>query len=229
MTRTRANILLAVVLFLSLCSRAQYRYTALLDTVKATGFYNISITPELSSYLKNDLSDLRIVDDKKQPVPFFIDMAYSGQEIETALFDQKITKKETWDENTVLVVENERKIELSNFIIQLKSAAAERTASLSGSNDSIHWFVILDSLLLHKSGEYDDASHSQRINFPASDYKYFRFIIYNGKKEPLNILKVSAYNAGSPFNITDYNFRNPSPVISQTDSGGYSLDRKSVV
>lgn len=223
MTKRKHNVLTIAILLLSLCGRAQHHYTAPLDTVKATGFYQIAITPELSSYLKADLSDFRIVDEKRRFVPFVIDMPYSGQKIETSLFNQKVIKKETSSENTVLVIENENKYERSNFFIQLKSAAAERVASLSGSDDSLHWFVILDSLLLQRSGEYDPASHSQRVNFPNSDYKYFRFIIHNGRKEPLNILKVSSAGADSPFGFPDFIFTNPSPAISQTDSAGYSL------
>jgi hypothetical protein len=96
--------------------------------VKATGFYNIPITPELSSYLKTDLSDLLIVDEKKQQVSFIVDRPYTNQEIETVLFDQKIIRKENGDEKTTLVIENSAKSERSNFIIELRSAAAERAA-----------------------------------------------------------------------------------------------------
>ena len=115
MTRKKANILLAIVIFLSLGAGAQFRYTALLDTVKATGFYTISITPELSSYLKTDLSDLRIVDEKKQPVAFIIDIPLPGQQFDPVLFDHKIIKKETIDSKTILVIENQGKDELIKF------------------------------------------------------------------------------------------------------------------
>ena len=223
MTRKKTNILLVAVIFLSLHSGAQFRYTALLDTVKATGFYNIPITPELSSYLKTDLSDLRIVDEKKQPVAFITDIPYKRYVIHAVLFDQKIVKKETVDTKTILVIENTGKSKLSNFIIELKSAAAERTASLSGSDDNANWFAILDSLLLHKSGEYDNSSHSQRINFPQGNYKYFKLTINNDKKEPLNILKVTSSDISSVIDINQFFFDNPRPSFSRTDSGGYSL------
>jgi hypothetical protein len=223
MTRKKANIILTAVLLLSLHSKAQFHYTALLDTVKATGFYNIPITPELSSYLKTDLSDLRIIDEMKQPVAFITDIPYARKAIHSVLFDQKIIKKETIDSKTILVIENPGKSELSNFIIELKSAAAERTASLSGSDDSANWFAILDSLLLHKSGEYDNASHSQRINFPPGNYKYFKLTINNDKKAPLSILNVTSSGIGSEIDISQFFFDNPLSSFSQTDSSGYSL------
>ena len=150
MTRKKANILLATVIFLSLGAGAQFRYSALLDTVKATGFYTISITPELSSYLKTDLSDLRIVDEKKQPVPFIIDIPLQKPKNRVISNYSEYHKERKSNEKTTLVIENPGKYELSNFIIELKSAAAERTASLSGSDDNKNWFVILDSLLLRQ-------------------------------------------------------------------------------
>lgn len=223
MTGKKANILLTMAVFLSLSGGAQFRYAALLDTVKTTGFYSISISPELSSYLKTDLSDLRIVDEKKQPVPFIIDIPYNNQKIEAFLITHTIIKKENGGEKTTLVIENPEKYELSNFIIELKSAAAERTASLSGSDDNKNWFVILDSLLLQRSSEFDAASHSQRINFPTGNYKYFKLTVYNGKKEPLNVLSLKSSGSSSPFDIPGFVAINPQPVFSQVDSGGYSI------
>ena len=223
MTRKRANLILSAVILLSLHSRAQFHYTALLDTVKATGFYHISITPELSSYLKTDLSDLRIIDEMKQYIPFITDIPYERNTHHQVLFDQKIVRKETIDSKTILVVENPGKKELSNFIVELKSAAAERTASLSGSDNNVNWFVILDSLLLQKSADYDYASHSQRINFPPGNYKYFKLTINNGKKEPLNIINTKSLSNISSVDTIQYFFVNPSIAFSQADSGKYSL------
>jgi hypothetical protein len=222
MIRRKANIITAILLLLSVCSRAQHKYSALLDTVKTTGFYVFPITSELSSYLKPDLSDLRISDSKNQPVPFIIDIPFGKKAIEPILFDQKIVSKETKDEKTILTIANGLGNEIADFVIKLKSAAAERVASLSGSDDNIHWFVILDSLLLHQSVEYDASSHSQRINFPRSNYKYYRFTIDNGKKQPLNILE-AASTGTYPYDTHDYIITNPEPAFSQRDSAGYSL------
>ncbi|MEP7376664.1 MAG: hypothetical protein ABI675_24920 [Chitinophagaceae bacterium] len=223
MTKKKTNILLTAFLFLSLHSISQFHYAALLDTVKTTGFYNIPITPELSSYLKTDLSDLRIIDGKKQPVAFISDIPSARKAILPVLLHQEIIKKETIDSKTILEIANPGKSELSNFIIELKSAAAERIASLSGSDDKVNWFAILDSLLLHKSGEYNNTSHSQRINFPPGNYKYFRLTISNDKKEALNIVNVTSFDISPSIDINQFFFDNPAPSLSQTDSGRYSL------
>lgn len=224
MINKRNNIILLLpVMLFSLCLNAQFRYIAALDSVKETGFYSIAITPELSSYLKTDLSDLRIIDEKKQQIPFILDRPYERRTHHHLLFDQKIISKITTVSNTILQIENPGKEELSNLIFELKSAAAERIASLSGSDNNKDWFVILDNVLLQKSDEYTDTSHQQRINFPASTYRYFKLTVYNNKKEQLNILKASSSMAIASIDTIQPFFENPQPKFSQIDNGIYSL------
>ncbi|MEP7144660.1 MAG: hypothetical protein ABI707_17390, partial [Ferruginibacter sp.] len=50
----------------------QFNYTAELDTVASTGFYAITISPQLSAYIKTDLADIRIADKNKQWVPHIL-------------------------------------------------------------------------------------------------------------------------------------------------------------
>jgi hypothetical protein len=208
---------------ISLCLNAQFKYSASLDSVRQTGFYSIAITPELSSYLKPNLSDLRIVDEKKEWVPFIIEKPFHKRSHATVIVDQNIILKENNDRETVLVIENNEKLELSDFIFELKNAAAERTGSLSGSDDYKNWYVILDSLLLRKSDEYSDTSHRQRINFPASTYQYFKLKVYNNKKEALNILNAGSTGPVSLIDSIPPFFINPETSLLQTDSSSYSL------
>jgi hypothetical protein len=223
MTRKKADILLAFFLFLSLCSKAQYRYSALLDTVKSTGFYHIAITPELSSYLKTDLSDLSILDEKKQPVPYIIDSDQPVNSVCPMPFSIHLIRKETIGSKTIALIENTDRGLMSSFIIEIKNADAERSASLSGSDDNSNWFVVVDSFLLEKSTGENNHNHFQKIKFTACDYKYLKLTINNGNKEPLNVIAVSSPEFPFFLFIASPVFANPAPTFSQTDSAGYSL------
>lgn len=220
--RSRIIFLISSTL-ISLCLNAQFRYSASLDSVRQTGFYSIAVTPELSSYLKPDLGDLRITDEKKEWVPFIIESPFHKRSHATVVVDQKIILKENKDRETVLVIENNEKLELSDFVFELKNAAAERTGSLSGSDDNKNWYVILDSLLLRKSDEYSETSHRQRINFPASTYRYFKLKVYNNKREALNILNAGSTGPVSLIDALPPFFINPEPSLLQIDSSNYSL------
>jgi hypothetical protein len=224
MIQKGSNIYLFILaLLLNLSSIAQFRYTASLDPVKESGFYSIAITPVLSSYLKTDLSDLRIVDDKKMHVPFIIDRPYERRTHHALFFDQKIISKTNTDSTTILLIENPGKEKASNLVLELKSAAAERIGTLSGSDDRKNWFIILDSLLLQQSTVYDDTSRHQQINFPASTYRYFKLTVYNNKKEPLNIITASSAMQVSSIDTLPPYINNPRPKFLQADSGSYSM------
>src|SRR5882672_12772849 len=95
-----------VVLFISSVLKAQhFSEKAKLDTVSKTGFYSINITPELSSYLKTDFSDLRIADENEQYQPYVISSAnkFYYRNNYTAL---KILKNEITDSGrSILIIE----------------------------------------------------------------------------------------------------------------------------
>lgn len=218
------NIILVVALILFLHSSAQFKYSAGVEPVKETGFYSIPITPELGSYLKTDLGDLRIVDEKKQYVPYIINIPFEKQIQDAVVSDQKIINKSTIGSKTVIITENPEKKELSDFSIELKSAAAERTGSVSGSDNNKDWFVILDSFILQASGEYVKSTHSQSVHFPASNYKYFRLIIHNEEKKPLNIIRIGSSMTPSLMDSAEHAYlKNPSPAFFQKDTNQYSL------
>jgi hypothetical protein len=221
-SKKKHNFLIIIVSLFSLQSAAQFHYRALPDSVKETGFYSIAVTPELSSYLKPDLSDLRIIDEKKQWVPFIIDYPYLKSPPEFFLFHNMTFQKTNSESKTILIIENSTKKELTNFIVELKNAAAQRTGSLSGSDNNKNWFVILDSLVLHESSGSGSTTHEQRINFPASAYKYFKLTINNDKKEALNILKAMSSRLAWGDSIKPI-FKNPEPFFSQKNDGKYSV------
>jgi len=223
MTNRNKIILLVSAILIQLCSNAQFRYSATLDSIKESGFYSITITPELAGYLKTDLSDFRIINERKEWVPFIIEFPFHRKSHTPVLLDNKIIRKENKGSETVLVIENEGKLELSNLELELKSAAAERIASLSGSDNDKEWFVILDSLLLQKSDEYAGTSHRQRINFPTNNYRYLKLTIYNNKKQPLNILKASSSMTMPSGDTVQPFLPNPPPTFTQTDSANFSM------
>src|SRR5579862_7795381 len=61
-----------VLLFISGFAKAQFRNTAKIDSVIKPGFYAIDITPVLSGLVKTDFSDLRIVDEAGNQVPYLL-------------------------------------------------------------------------------------------------------------------------------------------------------------
>src|SRR3979411_3008334 len=105
MTRWKKHNVLAAWMLLPFCSIAQqFHYRSDLDTIRVTGFHSIPVTPILSSYLKADLSDIRIADDNNQWVPHIINQPYKNYTNDIVHFDIPIIKKENGSSQTVVVV-----------------------------------------------------------------------------------------------------------------------------
>jgi hypothetical protein len=171
--------------------RAQtFHYRADLDTVRQSGFYAFAITPELSSMLKTDFSDLRIMDKTCNPVPWLAasQIPMLRPDLMKALDIVQNTTKDSGQ--TVLIVRMDPQQKTDGFYIRFRNAAVSRTINLSGSHDGIKWYSIIENISLERRFIQDRDSFLENISFPLSSYTFYRVIIYNGKNDPLDILSV---------------------------------------
>lgn len=228
MTQKNKSLLAVLVYCLStaVVMAQQFKYTAALDTVTKTGFYQVRITPELSSHVKTDFPDLRIVDEKGNWVPHILQtvLPFFSQ---SALKEFPIVSNQLNDSGkTVLVVENKGMglrignkdvIDISEILLFIKNTSVSRYASLSGSNDQKNWYIVNEPILLTRNYESDSGYFISSVKFSAADYKYFKLVIDNEKSDPLNILKAGTY-FNRTFQSVISGLSNPATVISQKDS-----------
>jgi hypothetical protein len=192
-----------------------------LEPVKATGFYSIDITPELSSYITSSFSDLRIADDKDQSLPYII------RTKQPSFFTDNYTKlpitgNELTDSGrSVLIVENLTQQKISAIALLIRNAAVTRMAAISGSDDMSRWFTIAENISLEKQFVGEDDRYIQTVYFPTSSYKFFKITIENGKNNPLNIMEAGRYADVEYKKVYSY-YTNPSPVFLQTDSSDHN-------
>ena len=222
MKRIRNSIALWMCICVGMGIKAQsFGHRATIELVSKTGFYGISISPELSGYLNVDFSDLRILDDKGNFVPFVVknDLPKAN----TISYQQlAIISNENVDSGrTVLIVENHGKEKIADFLIRIKNASVSRTIDLSGSDDKMHWFSIDENISLVRMVSEEDDNYPLNLEFPLSSYRYFKLTIYNGKNNPLNIISVSKYLGDKPIEKRKF-IDNPSLKFVQKDSIGHA-------
>jgi hypothetical protein len=195
-----------------------YKNKAHIDSIKQSGFYAINVTPELSSLIKIDFSDLRIMDNKGNPIPYLLENDIPI--LDSGFFESlKILKNIVNDSGqNVLIIENASGEKIDGFYIRMKNAAVSRTISLSGSDEESKWYSIVENLSLEKRFIQNHDSFQEYISFPLSSYKYFRVIIYNGRNDPLDILSVQKRNQTRPTAKYDL-LKNPSNSFVRKDSG----------
>lgn len=195
----------------------EFNFTADLDTVRFTGFYSITITPDLSAFIKTDLADIRIADDKKHWVPHILQPGVAASEQDSFKAFPLIHNSITDSGKNLMIVENTNPDGINSLKLILKNSAVSRAAVLSGSNNQLEWYIIDDNLAISRSFETVKDEYVQEINFPLARYRYLKISIDNAHRDPLLITSAGFY-ASPTYKKSGSNQNNPLPSFTQKDS-----------
>src|SRR5438270_6180187 len=142
---------LAIYLLCSFMSWGQSRIAyAILQKIDHSDFYRIPITPELSSYSNIGFSDVRIISNDDHQVPYYITSNSELSSSDYIEFPIILTTSDSTE--TTLEIKNTLR-GISELYLWEENTNAERSASLSGSRDGVHWYSIKDYLKLESSME----------------------------------------------------------------------------
>jgi hypothetical protein len=195
--------------------QSNFNWQAKLDSVKTAGSYQINLQPFLTACLQPDLRDVRILDVQGNMVPYIIRSDLPSFK-ETDFSELPILSNQKGaDKQTHIVIENKNKGSLQELLLLIKNTEASRYVSLSGSEDSVHWFVIKENIFLNKLFTADTDRLLQSIDFPVSNYRYFEITILGKNVLPVNILKVGIYENSF---INGQYLTLPNPGMIQKDS-----------
>ena len=220
MQRTKI-ILFIIVLFNSIVCQAQFRQKAALTTPSALGFYSISVQPSLTRYSKQDLADIRILDEENKQVPFI--WQTSKYNISPSTFiDLPIVKNTTDSNHTSLEFDLTNVDGTDQLSLTVANTSVTRSASLSGSNDRKNWFIITDHILLSGLAATNSTENEEAIRFPYSKYQYLKLVVRNIKSDPINIVRVGIKKDSTSKETIEY-LVNPSTSFTQTDSAGETI------
>jgi len=194
-------VFLGALYFGTLSAQESFRFNAEIGKVPADGFYRIRLEPALIAKAKSNLADIRIVDDHKSFVPYVSQVSLPETK---ATFSSLpiLENQQTTDSTTSLLIQNKDRKLLQSIWLNLKNANVLRSADLSGSDDLKKWYAIEEGLILQNTFSESKDQHFQAIHFPSSNYRYFRLLINNKGKNPLNIIAAgdfSAYQKSSLF------------------------------
>lgn len=196
-----------------------FRYIANINAIQQSGLYNIVLTPSITAHLQTDYSDIRIVNETGKWIPHLLRIPNTTAK-DSALQTLPIIKKENYATFTELVVKNE-KSNIANLSLTFKNTAAERLGILTGSDDMKNWFSINDSILIKPVTLTNKNTTAFNIDFPLSNYQFYKLVFNNKDKAPLNILAVQT-NAGQAAHLLK-SLENTPTIIQQKDSGKYSF------
>lgn len=180
---------------ISITATAQnFKYKALLPVINVDAFYKIEIPPIIAGKSKHGLTDVRIMDEKGRENPYILKT--SAAEFTEKEFKEFtiLNKRRGADNQTNVVIENSGRERLNHLILLIKNTEAQRTVTLSGSEDTSGWYVIKENLLLENYfNNTSNGSFVQAITFPPVDYRFLKITILGKNVLPVNIMKAGVY------------------------------------
>lgn len=179
----------------ALAAAQEFVATSKLQRVDQDGFYKIELGPEITRYCNSSLSNIRILQSDGVQAPFIIKegrITFNSSNFIPYRIAEKIILP---DSCTVLTLENQSKSLINNINLIIKNAAVWKEGKLFGSDDKINWYALKDKFTLGVIEDVNGTSAMKIIDFPATDYAYFRIWIDDKKTAPLNILNVGYHQS----------------------------------
>jgi hypothetical protein len=180
-------------LLLSASAQKTFKYQAALPKTDSTGFYRISLQPALVAKAKADLSDIRIIDDKGNFVPYIQTGSLPLKDQKSFVVFNPVDARLSTDTGTTFIVENKTGLALDRLWIKLQNTAVQRKVNLVGSDDLKQWFAIQEDIPLQEAVANSEGTFMQSLSFPASNYRYLKILVNDQNKAPIKFLQAGIY------------------------------------
>lgn len=192
----KIKISVFLMLIGSLALQAQdFDYEIDFETVATTGYYKIGLTPEVLGKSNLNLSDLRVYNSVGVEQPFLVDQESKNATYATFKEYEIVDRvNRTSDSSSFMVFVKKRNEPINKLSFIVQNTSVSKQAVLSGSNDQNNWYVISSDNTLSGMHSSKGTTTIKNLNFPLSDYRYFKLEVENNVKEPINILKIGYHD-----------------------------------
>lgn len=179
-----------VVLFISFFGLSQ-NYKGEITNIKEEGLHQIQLSPELRAAAAENFEFLRIFDANKTEVSYVISN-FKGESSQYNPF-KIISKKSIKDSITSIVVLNETGKKINQFNLNIGNTALTKSYSISGSNDNLEWFGLVENEILNNLVAQKGTTLEKILYFPVNNYKYLRIDFNDKKSLPINVQAIGIY------------------------------------
>ena len=177
------------LLFASWCTAQNY--TGNLQPIVTDGLTKIVVEPELRSALQNNWDYFRILDSKRNEVPYALDTGtISGTG--SVVKDLKILSKSSIPNvSTSIIIANESRIKFDLLTLTIANTEVVKTYSISGSDDQNQWYGLVNNETA--DGLYSSTATEVKrdFSFPLNNYKFLRIDFVDKKSLPIQVLSAA--------------------------------------
>lgn len=174
------------VLFSVYSSIFAQQYEGKINAVPTSGLHRIVIPPEVRALSLNNNNHIRIYDAHKNEVPYIL---YTAKSTSSNFEPFPIVAKNTvTNVATSILVANTKRIPIEDILLKIANTDVVKKYNISGSNDSLQWFGLVNNASVRDLHESDKTSVDRIFSFPLNDYKFLKFDFMDDKSLPINVL-----------------------------------------
>lgn len=194
------RIIASVVIFLTLSSSCVYAvdfsYSASIENFGSKKYKAVKLTPEIYNNTTENLADLEIFDNNKEPIPYFINsFAESDTEIKINYEMKNIdsfTKDEFFYYDYTLKKPLDQDVIATSIELQTEKEDFAKRVEIWAGYDNINWEKVQEDVIYNVGG-----NKKLEITFDGiKKYTYYRF------KIPNNLEKISFTSVTLKYNMT---------------------------
>jgi hypothetical protein len=189
---------LLLVLFFAIILKAAFsyrnwEYKKPIAVADMEGIASAQIDAETYNHSKEDLSDLRVVDDNGKEVPYKLEILESTKELKR--FEPRLYNLSNIpNEYTEFYLDMGENIEMINKLHMVTpDKNFRRKVEILGSDDNKRWFKIRDDAHIFNFHTDDYMAALTDLNFPDTKRRYLKIIIWNKQEKPLEIERCWVY------------------------------------
>ncbi|MGV3541307.1 MAG: hypothetical protein ACO1OQ_15935 [Rufibacter sp.] len=171
-----------------------FAFKTQVEPVPKAGYYRILLPPKVTGHLQPAANDLRLYDSNGQEVPYLLQTSQPLQY--RTLFKPYQILRYTRKPGGMseLLIHNPGQRAINNIILVIGNADVRKVVALSGSDDQQNWFVLKEQDVLFAIQNTNATAEVKILDFPLSNYRYFRLQLNDSTSAPLNILKAGYYD-----------------------------------
>ena len=186
----KSNYLIALLFFITFGFAQSHKGT--IENIKEDGFHKILIHSEVRSASQDNLEYFRILDKKKNEVPYVV---YANSNRNSLLFQKLeiINKAAIKDSISSFIINNYNEKFNGELALAISNSKINKTFSVSGSNDQQEWFGLVSNQLLTDLNNEYGTSVDKIISFPSNNYKFLKIEFNDKKSLPINVLTIGYF------------------------------------
>jgi len=151
------------------------------------GFHRIDLTPDIMPEVNGALSNIRIADAQGKEVPYLLRQE-SPVRYNTVFHPYRIVQNDrTKNCCSTLVLANEEGKAINNIHLSIRNAAVAKLMTLTGSDDQKTWYALSEPTTITASGDGKKVSTLELVDFPLSNYAYYKIDFADSTSAPLNV------------------------------------------